>query len=152
MASTRLTAFASHVQAGHHAVQAARLAGYKESYATHHSHLLTRAARAAGLLPTPEEVRDIKRQVLDILRDEAVDVARSLAARAKKDDTPAAREVLARAVGPVPKVHYVVDLDELRKHAQAMLAMAREELGDSDAVRRLGERWAAYFDGLAPSE
>lgn len=101
MASPRLVEFAMNVQRGIDPTNAARKAGYAETTARTKAGRLVADARAAGLLPSEEEVKDVAAEVMQILRQEAPEVARALIRQAKRGDTGAAKEVLIRVLGPV---------------------------------------------------
>lgn len=101
MTSPRLVAFAMEVQRGVDPTNAARNAGYAETTAVGKAGQLVRDARAAGLLVSEEAVRDVAAEVTAIFRDEAPAVARALVREAKRGDVGAAKEVLARVIGPV---------------------------------------------------
>lgn len=101
MTSPRLVEFARRVQLGTDPTNAARQAGYAETTALGKSGKLVKDARAAGLLPSEEEVKDVNAEIMAIFREEAPAVARALIQQAKRGDTAAAKEVLTRLLGPV---------------------------------------------------
>lgn len=139
MASHRLTQFASHVARGKPATQAARLAGYSESTARTKQHALLVQARAVGLLPSENEIREIKELALSDLRAGLVDVVAALLAQAKAGDVQAAKEVLARVLGPVPQKHILATVDDIAAIVTELLDISDRE-ATTDAERAFADR------------
>jgi phage terminase small subunit len=139
VASHRLTQFASHVARGKPATQAARLAGYSESTARTKQHALLVQARAVGLLPSENEIRELRDMALRDLRAGLVDVVEALLAQAKAGDVPAAKEVLARVLGPVPQKHVLATMDDIAVIATELLDISARA-ATTDAERAFADR------------
>lgn len=137
--SPKLVEFARRVTAGESPPQAAIGAGYKESYATHHSHQLVRQARASGMLTTPEEVKAIKDQVNALFEAESLNVAKATIRTAIEGNPASQKEALARGVGVLPKRHEV-SMEDVGTVAADLLAAAAREL-DPETFERLRAVW-----------
>lgn len=148
MASHRLNQFAMHIARGLSAAEAARQAGYAESTATKRPQELLAQARAAGLLPTENEVREVKERALREMREGLVDVVRALIGQAKQGDTAAAKEVVARILGAIPQKHVLATMDDVAAIVTELLQIASRE-AKTDAERafvdRLATRWLGFL-------
>jgi len=143
--------FSVHVNAGKTAAEAARLAGYAESTAMHKATTLTSMARAAGLLPTEDEARSVKAQVFAELRAGVVDVVRELVKQAMDGDVPAAREVLARVLGPIPQKHAFATAEGITQLVHDLIdIMKREARTDAEQAfsDRLSVLWLARLESV----
>lgn len=128
-----------------------RQAGYGPAYVKRFGGEMVAKLREYGLLPTVEEVREIKDLVLEVLREYAVPAARTLGqtAAGETEATPAertaaAKEVLARAAGPIPRRHEL-SIDEAGAVLDELLALAPGVLGDVDAADRLAAAWREHL-------
>jgi len=142
--SPKLVEFARRVTAGESPPRAAIGAGYKESYATHHSHQLVRQARASGMLTTPEEVKAIKDQVNALFEAESLNVAKATIRTAIEGNPVSQKEALARGVGVLPKRHEV-SMEDVGAVVDDLLADAAREL-DPDVYERLRQAWAKRIE------
>lgn len=148
MASHKLVKFASFIDRGKSATEAARLAGYSESTATTKQRYLIERARAAGFLPSGNEVREIKDQVLHEMRRDVLDVAKALIAKAKDGDVRAAKEIIGRILGPIPGKHVPATEADMTTVATELIEIAaREAMTDAERAfaDRLAARWLSHL-------
>jgi hypothetical protein len=105
MASDMLVKFASNVNQGMKATDAAKAAGYKKRYAENNGGYLTAQARAAGLLMSEDRVREAAELVANRLTnpDDLNAMLDKLIQLAKKGDVPALRTWFERMFGGVPQ-------------------------------------------------
>lgn len=140
MASPKEVKTAEGILAGLSAAAAMRAAGYSDPYIRTGGKGMVSRLRAAGLLPSDEDVRAVKDKVLAVLQGEAESVARAMVDAAKNGDVQAQRAVLDRAAGPVPKRHEV-SMDDVGAVVAELLSDAAREL-DPEAYERLRAAWA----------
>jgi len=128
--ASRLELFAQNVNAGMSDAEAARRAGYSESYSAKQAHIIRANAEKRGLLHTKATAERVRDAMEDVLAGDDEELRAMLAAlrdKAKGGDVSALREVLDRLLGrpsqhvdvtsagdslTIPWPHYVTDDDD----------------------------------------
>ena len=144
MASPKERKTAEGILAGKSTRQAMLDAGYKESYANTAAGRVEARLQSEDLIPSDDDVRDIKERVLELLSEDAEAITRALITSAKTGDVTAQKEALARVAGPVPKRHEI-STDDVESLMDEWL-QAAGTLVDEATMAKLDSAWRAVLE------